>query len=192
MVYFWLIFRRFLKNRSLCSNWGGLYKHNLDYVKCNYCHRSFNSTASERHINFCREQNSRIQTGASKARSASSGRHTTTAGSSKSVKSTTNSIHSLPPSTTNGTKNDRHSAPKISAQRLNSQGRRASQERRVSHERVKTSASILSNHPQTDVTIAGVRLGANKDEAETISLLKQTKIGDKKQAKTSQLPTPPK
>lgn len=153
----------------------------LDYIKCDYCNRNFNTNAAERHINFCREQNSRIKTTSllSKSRSASSGRHSTTARSSKSIKSTTNSVQSMPMNS------QIYSAPKTSAQRSNSQRRQAS------HERVKTTTStILSTHP-TGITIAGVNVGTDKDKTKTILSLKQTKICDeKKDQKLLNLSTP--
>ena len=32
----------------------------VDYVQCPYCSRRFNQTAAQRHINFCKEQQSRL------------------------------------------------------------------------------------------------------------------------------------
>ncbi|XP_012607995.1 zinc finger C2HC domain-containing protein 1B isoform X2 [Microcebus murinus] len=32
---------------------------NLDYIQCPYCMRKFNETASQRHVNFCKDQSSR-------------------------------------------------------------------------------------------------------------------------------------
>lgn len=41
---------------------------NPDYIQCEYCNRRFNESAAERHINFCKEQKSRLpkQSGDSK------------------------------------------------------------------------------------------------------------------------------
>lgn len=33
---------------------------NPDYIQCEYCNRRFNESAAERHINFCKEQKSRL------------------------------------------------------------------------------------------------------------------------------------
>lgn len=34
---------------------------NPDYVQCPYCKRRFQESAAERHIPFCKEQNSRLE-----------------------------------------------------------------------------------------------------------------------------------
>ena len=43
---------------------------NPDYVQCPHCTRRFNETAAERHIDFCKEQQSRIPKGSADSKFA--------------------------------------------------------------------------------------------------------------------------
>lgn len=109
--------------------------YNPDYVRCDYCGRSFNQNAAERHIPFCREQNSRTAGRAPPTRSPKTG-NKTSAGRSQSQ-------------------------PRAPTSRSSSQTRSGTSSRRPSTKTTSPKSTSYGRAPPTGVSTKGGRPVAN-------------------------------